>query len=160
MEVIKLYQDLVEREPTLAKGELEAFRDTSHNWTRRQWSKYLKSFETKRAESLIPPAEYDDLAERAGSIFENAQESANGALIDRVRFALESLTPRQQEVVDLLFFKSLSIRDAALEMRISRVRVSELKVQALKKLAVAVMHPPEHFPLVRGQLRNCKPAPK
>ena len=129
----------------------DILRTKCKSWTPEMWEQYLTSTESKICESQVDPTQFDELAEKNfESIFVNAQTPSGVVDFARVHNALAELSPRQRQVIELIFFKSMKQREVSLALRISEKRVRELKVVALKKVRNFFQKGPSHLPLSRG----------
>ena len=124
----------------------------SRGWTGQMWEEYLTSIEVGLRESLVAPKKFDALAERMiNSTFESAQ--GHGKLIDfaRIHVALSVLTPRQREVIELIYFKSLKQREVARLLGISEHRVRAITKISLEHAKRFFHRGGSHLPIGRGQ---------
>lgn len=107
----------------------------SQSWTQEQWETYLASTETPLYESLISESEFHKLIEdQTESVFEFAQQPCSPESSSRVWRAMRELTPRQREIIHLIFWREKSERDVASLLGISRPSVQVLKRRALQKM--------------------------
>jgi|GEM_PF-3777949 len=126
--------------------------EISRNWTTEQWERYLQKAEGSLKEDLISEDHYDRIAESSEvSIFDYAQTTASPAIVERVQIAIEGLTTRQRQVVELIFFKLKSEREAALELGIDRSSIRKHKRKAIKNLRKIILVGAPTLPLVEGQ---------
>lgn len=116
------------------------------------WESELLALEVPRQEVLISPYSYDALAElQTESIFGCAQEPCAVGDSSRIWKAMQSLTPREREIIHLIFWRQMSERDVAAELGISRSSVKVLKSRAFRKLAKSLV---THSPLVEAPEHN------
>lgn len=126
-------------------------KERSKTWTPKMWEEYLVSTEVGLSESLIDQKKYDSLNEKSSeSIFVNAQSASGAVDYATIQNALAILTPRQRQVIELIFFKSLKQREVARILQISENRVRELKQIALKNVRQYFQRGPSHLPISRG----------
>jgi len=138
-------------ENTFRQDQLEE----SKNWDAADWEKYLSSTELPIAEKQIDVDHFDRIASlQSESIFSFSQESSSPELFAKLQNALFTLTPQQQAVIDLLFFKSRSHREAARKLSISQSRVRDLRNHALKKLKSELQRGALTLPLVDKQKKE------
>lgn len=129
----------------------EVLKVQSKSWTSEMWEEYLSSLECGLCESQIPEDEFDSLNDRTvESIFVNAQTSSSAVDFAQVHNAMSVLTPRQREVLELIFFKSLKQREVARILKISEQRVRDLKKIALKKVRQFFQGGGSHLPISRS----------
>jgi len=125
--------------------------EISRSWTPEQWEQYLKKTEGPLKEDLLSENHYDRIADESEiSIFDYAQTSASLAITERVRTAVSSLTDRQRQVVELIFFKLKSERQTGLELGIDRSSVRKHKRKAIKNLRKTILRGAPTSPLSRG----------
>lgn len=116
------------------------------------WESELLPLEVPRQEVLISPYSYDALAElQTESIFGCAQEPCSDGDSSRIWKAMQSLTPREREIIHLIFWRQMSERDVGAELGISRSSVKVLKSRAFRKLAKSLV---THSPLVEAPEHN------
>lgn len=121
-------------EESARENEAE-LRAQSRSWTPEQWEAYLLTLECPRSEKLISPKRYDYFLEtKVFDMFDLAQSNSSSALVDFVKQSLEILTPRERQVVELLFYKSKTFREASLELGVVISRIAALKANAIRKL--------------------------
>lgn len=133
-----------------SRADLE-LQEISRDWTPEKWERYLKKFEGALKEELLPVRHYDRIAEESEvSIFQDAQVPASPAIIERVRLALEDLTERQRQVVELIFLQAKSERETAQELGIDRSSVRKHKRKGLKNLRKIILVGAPTLPLSRG----------
>lgn len=128
----------------------EQLKMASINWTSKDWDRFLDASEPSLSEKQIDVGQYDRLASiQSESVFSCAQESASVELYARLQNALRALTVQQYSVIEILFFKLKSHREAARELSISQSRVRDLRNHALKKLKSELQRGGTHFALSR-----------
>lgn len=133
----------------------ERLRQVSKTWNADQWEAYLQTLERPILEEQVSCLKYDLASENAqSSIFDLAQQTSSPELTSLVGQALFKLTLRQRMVVELLYFRSLSTWEAALELGISQFAVRDLEARALKNLEREILEPLLTLPIVKGQCRN------
>jgi RNA polymerase sigma factor (sigma-70 family) len=141
---------LTERGLPISDDELKV---VSKTWPTEMWQKYLSWFETPRAESLLPPRQFDSQMERMdNSIFANSEGAADRSLYMQVAEVLAQLTPRQHRAIELTYWRGLSERQVAVELRITRDTVRDLKRRALKKIAAHLRGVPPTSRTMRGEV--------
>jgi RNA polymerase sigma factor (sigma-70 family) len=113
----------------------ENLRALSQGWDKETWDDYLKSLETPMRETLISDQAFTlKLDQQVGSFFELSQCTCSSRLAGRVSQALECLTQRQRQILQLTFWANKSERDIASQLGISRSTVKVMKYRAIKKL--------------------------
>ena len=96
------------------------FRQARQNW---QWEVLPKNYDSDEDEGdfwMTIADGHDDI----------------GSLVDHefLRTALDKLTPRQREVIDLLYFQDMNQADVASKLGISQQAVAKLKGKAIKAM--------------------------
>ncbi|MBK9322413.1 MAG: sigma-70 family RNA polymerase sigma factor [Bdellovibrionaceae bacterium] len=123
----------------------ETLRTSSQSWDSTTWDRYLRNLDSSLSESLVPVFIYQKHLERQGSIFEFTQSCANPELQNKIHMSLSQLTPKQRRIIEMTFWDSMSERDIAEKLGISRSTVKTLKKRALLKLLPAQSLPiPAH----------------
>jgi RNA polymerase sigma factor (sigma-70 family) len=113
----------------------ESLMTQTQGWKQETWDDYLTSLESPLRETLISdPACIHKLNNQSGSFFELSQCSCSRALSTKVGRALEHLSGRQRQVLQMTFWKNLSERDIANLLEISRSTVQVMKKRAIKRL--------------------------
>lgn len=139
------------------RAEIE-LRKECRAWTPEQWESYLETLEAPLREVQVNPWKYDRIKEEADhTVFDLAQKHSSPALIARVQSALEELTTRQRQVVEMIFFKSKSTWEVAEALGLSQSSVTYYKRKSLKKLRRALEGDHSFFLLVEGPLTQLKP---
>ncbi len=114
----------------------EGLRALSQGWNQETWDKYLKSLETPMRETLISDHAFSQKLEKlSDSFFELSQCNCSTALANKVGQALDLLSGRQRQILQMTFWKNLSEREIASLLGISRPTVQVMKKRAIKKLA-------------------------
>lgn len=130
-------------------------KEISRDWTPAQWEEYLVTLEGPGKEDLIHPDRYDRLRERAEyGVFDLAQTKASPELNKRIRTLVKQLTGRQQEVIELIFFRSKSSREVSLALGIAQSTVRDLKRKAIKNIRRMIVGGTLTFPLVKGREKH------
>ena len=112
---------------------LDELKKVSQHWNSEQWESYLTTIEVGQRECQAIPEEVETLG-LGFSVFELSQQSASEDLQILVNRLLETLTSRQREIINKIFFERLSERQVAKSLMISRQGVCDLKRRALRKL--------------------------
>ena len=114
----------------------EQLREISKDWDLKTWKRYGDSLEVQPEGKSLKPGELRKLqAEQTKSIFAiNGEIPANPTLVLKMNQALEDLSPRQRQVVDLIFYQGKTIEEAALEYGLSKATINIHKKEALAKL--------------------------
>lgn len=135
--------------------ELHELREASKRWTPEQWEAHLKTLEISRFESVIPSGRYDEVTENMEeSIFDNAQRSSKTHLIERVQSLLSQVTPRQKQVLEEIYLKGKSPRQAALALGVCRSVALRLQRRALRNLRRYLAQGGSTLPLVEGLVKK------
>ena len=115
----------------------EKLKTVSKNWDGSTWENYLGWQDGISCESMISPQKYERLKESMEhSIFEpslNATEDLPSNKLD-LTMLLHRLTTRQRQIIKLVFWESLSDREIAKQLSISRGTVQDLRERSLQKL--------------------------
>ena len=85
-----------------------------------------KEFDCKANDYYFLPSSEEDQTTK--------QMILNNFLSDDLKKVLSTLTPREKEVLENLFFKELSLEEQSNKMNISKVRVEQIEAKALRKL--------------------------
>ena len=112
----------------------ENLRTASQSWDSLTWDRYLRGLDSSLSESLVPVFTYQKRLERQESIFEFAQSCASSELQNKIHTSLSQLTPKQRRIIEMTFWDSMSERDIATRLGISRSTVKTLKKRALLKM--------------------------
>lgn len=106
------------------------FSELVRKWNRRLFEEGLGVFRGGR-EVPLPPEEIERLRPITGP---------KGRKHPPISIPFEVLSPREREVVGLLFFEGLSEREAARRIGISRSSVRSYRKEALRKLRERMHH--------------------
>jgi DNA-binding CsgD family transcriptional regulator len=107
----------------------------SQGWSMETWVEYLKSLETPMRETLISDHAFNQkLDQQSENFFERAQCLCPTALANKVSQAIERLSGRQSQILQMVFWQNLSEREVANQLGISRPSVQVMKKRAIKRL--------------------------
>ena len=114
-------------------------KETSKNWSQDNWEAYLKWSETPLSESLMAQGSFIEMADSSqAKIFENIEQCTPISLKNKVANFLELLTPRQREILRMIFWENKSEREIAAHLKISRSTVKQLKKRVLRSKSTAL----------------------
>lgn len=126
----------------------EKLREVSRHWSRSMWERYLRTFETEQTEYLSPHSgdiQYAGtgaitqwLYENSSAAHEESDERFPESTVAALHKALESLTFRERQVIDGIFYERLTQRQTALQIGVSRERVNYLLKHSLRKLRARI----------------------
>lgn len=130
----------------------EQLRVVSKSWDQSIWEAYLKTLETPLKESQVSTKKFDRISEGIDfSVFEYSDSDSKPVPIGRLQVGLDTLTIRQRQVVELIFFRAKSSREAALLLGLSQSTIRDLKRKGLRKLKTVLEEGDTHSPLIKGE---------
>lgn len=104
------------------------------DWTPSEWEEYLTSLERRRREPLLHiPSDIDEAIEDY-VIFMFSDQSRFPHLLEAFDLAMETLTPREHEILRKKYWEGLSEYVIAAELNLSRSSVQTLKSRGLSKI--------------------------
>lgn len=110
-------------------------RGISRSWDSDQWEQYLSTLEVRPSETLLSDPEFQRAIDKqTESIFALARRSCSREDSSIVWTAMTLLTPRQREVIHLIYWKNASEREVSQMLGISRATVRTLHKRGLRKL--------------------------
>lgn len=119
----------------------EQLKVVSASWPPEIWEKYLSWFETPMAETLISSSIYNRECEKQiKSVFSGAQPNAETYLRQKIQRYLDSLNPKQKQIIKMSYWHGRSERQIAEKLKISRTRVRQIKAQAISKISNQLNH--------------------
>ncbi len=133
----------------------EQLKTVAKEWDQNKWDAYLHWFEKPLSESQLHPIEYDRRAEKMEfNCFEFAQSCADDELKRKIQALMKDLPPNQRKIIELVFWGSLSERQIAFDLKISRSTVKKAKKRVLAKLAASFRGMPPTSPIMRGKISS------
>lgn len=112
----------------------EQLKLISKTWDHDTWERYLKWIETPRKESLVTHKKFKQLLKNYSLAELHEESELDETLHNLLTYALNSLTPKQLEVITLIFWEGRTLRYIAEQMGIHWTSVRETRDQALKKI--------------------------
>lgn len=114
----------------------EQLKEISKSWDLQTWKRYGDSLEVQPEGKSLKPGEFRKLEERqTQSLFSiNGEAAASAALTHRMNNALLSLSTRQRQVIEKIFYSGKSIEETARELKLSKATVHTHKKSAIAKL--------------------------
>ena len=120
----------------------EYLRAVSKSWSQRTWEEYLESLETESTEVVLNNFDkvllQHDHEVSLQSYYAEAESSADafdiGTDEEQLSEALGTLTGRERQAIDLVFFCGMNVSETAREMGVRRQPASQTLSRALRKL--------------------------
>ncbi len=110
-------------------------RSLSPSWSVETWLGYLKSFESSRRESLLPPDIYEKRREeQSQSIFEQFDHDQNRSNQQLCADLLSGLSPKSASVLRRTFLEGQTERQIASQLNMTRAAIHRIKARALSRL--------------------------
>lgn len=129
---------------------LGRLRQRSKKWSVETWRLYLEFLSPQETCSLgSRMSDKNFEAELKGMTYEIDECLEGPADHSPLHMAIQLLPPIQRAVIQKLFWEGLTIREAALDLKISRSTAQRLKSQALSTLYTKIR---DRSPLVRGKV--------
>ncbi len=116
----------------------DTLRIKSKTWGQETWDDYLKSVETPLRETLISDLNYQTAADLNGpylTLLNSGDRNSSPSLGS----ALASLTTRQAQIVEAIFWRDTSERTLARQLNLSRSSIKVTKKRALQKIERALL---------------------
>ena len=115
----------------------DEIRKICKNWTPTLWEEYLKNFEEGQREVLFKrPLDVERFSnedhEQARRNFHSRSDFP--LLKEKIAGVVEELSLKEQEVIRLLYWERLSLRESATILKTSKSSVSRLRNRALCRL--------------------------
>ncbi len=112
----------------------EELKQISKNWTPSEWEEYLTSLEKRRREPLLHiPSDINEAIEDY-VIFMFSEQSRFPHLLEAFDLAMETLTPREHQILRKKYWEGMSEYLIAHELKLSRSSVQTLKSRGLNKI--------------------------
>ncbi len=115
----------------------EEIKKICHAWTAEQWNEYLSLFEREQAEYLlIQPQEVDSLSnDDYFNLFVSLMQQDQYSHLKRsAQVCFRQLSSRERQVLEELYIRHSTEREAARNLEISRVTLRRAKTRALDKI--------------------------
>lgn len=116
----------------------ETLKTESKTWGQQTWDDYLLSIEIPLRETLISAMNYQTAAD-LNEPYLNLLNSGDCSSSKSLGFALASLTTRQSQIVEAIFWQDTSERTLARRLNLSRSSIKVTKKRALQKIERALL---------------------
>ncbi len=135
----------------------DQIRELSPSWDAETWEAYLTWRESERHESLVAPAHYDELVDaQTENIFSQVHGSSpemDRKICDEL---LNTLAPRDAEILRMIYFEGKTERQIALTLDLSRAAIQKIKKLALQRLRARAGAKVRTRRIMRGQVVELK----
>lgn len=106
----------------------------SKSWNEKTWDTYLKTIETPISESLTSATSFQAALDSGNSINDFLATATDPSTQEKVRSALQQLTPRQSSIIKMTYWSGMSERKIASTLGVSRSSVKTTKKRTLQKM--------------------------
>lgn len=129
---------------------VENLRLESKNWDQQTWEFYLESKDAILKEKLMSPGRYSKESAKIKESFLSQLSSGSFLEKSHLESLLRALTPRQRQIIEMIFWQSMSQRQIANALGLNQSTVADVKRSAIRKMRSLVKMTPVTLPICEG----------